>query len=85
MVFFYEMTNIGSYKDIIKKHIHRFDSGNCPCDNRWNLPLVNKKVPGLMKNELNGQISYFVDLKLKQYRYKSDGDEDGNKGGRNKT
>jgi len=36
--------------DIMKRGVSRFDTSAVD-----NIPLVNKKVPGLMKNENNGE------------------------------
>lgn len=49
-----EITNIDPYEDIIKKQIDRNDISNYLKDNRRNIPLVIKKVRGLMKDDLNG-------------------------------
>lgn len=50
---FYEIRTIDPYEDIIKKHLDQFDTRDYPKDNSWNIHLVNKKVPGLMKDEVD--------------------------------
>lgn len=58
----------------------RFVTSNYPKHNRWNIPLVTKKVPGLMKNGLNRTMLFnFIGLRSKQYTCKRDGDENGRK------
>ncbi|VEN53641.1 unnamed protein product [Callosobruchus maculatus] len=69
--FFYQITCDDVYQEVIKQDIERFDTSDYPVDNVYNIPLVNKKVPGLMKDEANGQIiSHFVGLRSKMYAYK---------------
>ena len=60
------------YKDIAKDVKERFDTSNCIYDRP--LPIVvNKKVVGLMKDELGGGIiTEFVALRPKAYSYKTD-------------
>ena len=60
------------YKDIANDVEKRFDTSNCEC----NRPLPtgkNKKVSGLMKDELGGKIiTEFVTLRPKTYSYLTD-------------
>ena len=60
------------YKDISENVMERFDTSNYIYDRP--LPInVNKKVVGLMKDELGGGIiTEFVALRPKAYSYKTD-------------
>ena len=60
------------YKDISEDVKDRFDTSNFYCDRP--LPIdVNKKVVGLMKDELGGSIiTEFVALRPKSYSYRTD-------------
>ena len=60
------------YKDISEDVKDRFDTSNFNCDRP--LPIgVNKKVVGLIKNELGeGMITEFVALRHKAYSYRTD-------------
>ncbi|KAJ8973271.1 hypothetical protein NQ317_005694 [Molorchus minor] len=72
----YELQCNDAYEEVIRKDIDRFGTSDYPKDNLWNIPLVNKKVPGLMKDENNGKLmTHFFGVRSKQYTYKVEGGE----------
>ncbi|KAK9869282.1 hypothetical protein WA026_003035 [Henosepilachna vigintioctopunctata] len=69
--FLYELTCQDAYEYVIKNNIEYFDTSDYSKGNIYNIPLKNKKVPGLMKDEANGEIiTHFVGLRSKMYSYK---------------
>lgn len=52
----------------LKENSERFDTSDYPLDNKYKIEKLNKKIPGLMKDECNGQcMSEFVGLRSKMY------------------
>lgn len=55
------------YSDM-KENLERYDTSDYPEDNIFQIPRVNKKVPGLFKDELNSKIiKKFAGLRSKMY------------------
>ncbi|KYN16525.1 hypothetical protein ALC57_11209, partial [Trachymyrmex cornetzi] len=66
--------------DMMKRDINRFDTSDYAVDNAHSIPLTNKKVPGLMKDEKNGAImTEFVRLRAKMYALRVQGKKDAKK------
>lgn len=65
--FIYRIICEDFYNDM-KEDLNKYDTSDFDKDNIYNISRVNKKVPGLMKDELNGKCMIeFVGLRSKMY------------------
>lgn len=70
--FVYQIETRDFYKDLKQHFLNYFDTSNFSTQNSYNLPLLNKKVPGLFKDEMGGNIiTEFVGLRSKLYCIKT--------------
>ena len=75
--FIYEIHTEDFFEDICKDVSTMFDTSAYPENHPTGLPRMNKKVPGLMKDEACGRIiTKVVCLGPKQYAYEIDGYDD---------
>ena len=70
LIYYIECDNV---YETMKRDIARFDTSDYPADNAYDMPLANKKVLGLMKDENNGVLmTKFVGLRAKMYAVRVD-------------
>lgn len=69
------------YADM-KENLERYDTSDYPEDNKFQMPRVNKKVPGLFSDELKGEIiAEFAGLRSKMYCVRIDATDEKNPDG----
>ena len=62
---------------IMKCDINRFDTNDYAIDNAYDIPLVKKNFPDLIKDENNGAImTEFIELRTKMYALRVDDKKD---------
>jgi len=70
----YHINNV--YK-MMKRDIARFDTSDYLANNLYSIPLANKKIPGLIKDQNNGAIMIeFVIHRAKMYAVRMNGKKD---------
>lgn len=70
--FIYHIETKDFYQDLKIHLIDYFDTSNFSLENIHELPIINKKVPGLFKDEMSGKIiTEFVGLRSKLYCVKN--------------
>jgi hypothetical protein len=74
--YIYDIKTDDFYNDM-KQMIDHFDTSDYPENNIYNMPGINKKVVGKMKDENKGKVmEEFVGLRSKMYAIKVDGEKD---------
>ena len=69
----YSIRNIDIYV-FMKQHLEEFDKSYYDSKNIYNIPEVNKKIPGLIEHKCNGNLMLtFMGLHAKMYYVKIDG------------
>jgi len=70
----YEILCDDLYETIRSDCHSRFDTSDYTPNNKYDIPLVNKKVLGLMKDENNGRVMReFVGIRSKMYSMRVEG------------
>jgi len=73
----YEVKTEDFYTDIREDVRERFDTSNFPQNHSSGILRMNKKLPGMFKDECGGEIiSEFCGLRAKLYAFKKDGEEE---------